>query len=147
MVSENRKLARSVEALRKERLEAGLDPLIAAAGLAAGARLVSGRLPDTDMDTLRTLGASLRVRMGDNAVGLLGTVDPSGGKAYLVAAISDDLVRKGLKAGKLVGDLARRMGGGGGGRAELATAGGKDPERLDAVLGAAGEVLEHMLAG
>ena len=147
LVSENRKLARAMEALRRERLEASLEPLIAAAGLAAGARLVSGRLPDTDMETLRTLGASLRVRMGDNAVGLLGTVDPSGGKAYLVAAVSDDLVRKGLKAGKLVGDLARRMGGGGGGRAELATAGGKDPEGLDAVLDAAGDVLAQMLAG
>ncbi len=147
LVSENRKLAKAMDALQRERLEAHLDPLVSRAILAAGVRLVSGRLPEMDMETLRTLGTSLRRRMGENAVGLLGAADPSGDKAYLVAAISDDLVRSGLKAGRLVGDLARRMGGGGGGRPELATAGGKEPERLDAVLDAAGEVLGNMLAG
>ncbi len=145
LVSENRRLGKQMEILRRERLADGLAAIIAGAQPAGGARLVAGRVPDTDMETLRMLCTTLRSRMGDNAVGLLGTVDPAGEKAYLVAAVSDDLVRRGLKAGKLVGALARRMNGGGGGRAELATAGGKQPENLDSVLEAAGQVVGEML--
>jgi len=80
------------------------------------------------------------------ALAVLGGVDPEGDKAYLVAAVSDDLLAgTRVRAGALVGALARIVGGGGGGKPALATAGGRNPERLDDALKAAGEVLESML--
>ena len=64
----------------------------------------------------------------------------------IVATVSDDLVQKrGVQAGTLVAQLARRVGGGGGGRPTLATAGGRQPENLDAALVEAAEVLGEML--
>ncbi len=58
-----------------------------------------------------------------------------GEKAYVVATVADDLVDDGaLRAGDLVGTLGDRLGGGGGGRPSLASAGGRDPEALDTVL-------------
>jgi alanyl-tRNA synthetase len=70
------------------------------------------------------------------------------GKVALVAAVSDDVVKKGtIKAGDLVGRIARIAGGGGGGKPHLATAGGKDPAKLEAALAAAPTVLAEILGG
>jgi alanyl-tRNA synthetase len=57
-----------------------------------------------------------------------------GGKPILIAAVTDDLVERGLHAGKLVGSVAKIVGGGGGGRPTLAQAGGKDPSKLSEAL-------------
>ena len=145
LLDQHKRLEKELERLRKKSLAAGLDAMIGQAQTVGAARLVTGRLDDTDMETLRALGQTLRDRLGEGAVGVLGTADPGGGKVYLVATVSDDLVQGGVQAGKLVGQLARRVGGGGGGRPTLATAGGKQPEHLDEALAAAGDVLAEML--
>ena len=145
LLETNRSLQKEVERLHRERLATTLDRLIRDARTEGDVRLVAGSVEGADMDALRALGQTLRERMGDSSVSVLGTADASSGKAYLVAAVSDDLVRKNLHAGKFVGMLARRIGGGGGGHPELATAGGRQPEKLDEALGAAREVLRDML--
>jgi alanyl-tRNA synthetase len=62
---------------------------------------------------------------------VLGAVDASGDKALLVAVVTDDLIAgSSIKAGEVVSHLARIVGGGGGGRPEMATAGGKNPDKL-----------------
>ena len=147
LIEQNKHLEKELEQARRQQLAAGLDALIDQAREVGPARLVSGRIADTDMDTLRALGQTLRDRLGSGAVGVLGTVDPEGEKVYLVATVSDDLVQeRNLQAGALVGQLARRVGGGGGGRPTLATAGGRQPEHLDATLAAAAEMLGDLLA-
>ena len=146
LIEQNRRLERELDQLRQQSLAAGLDAMIDQARPVGPVRLVTGRIANTDMDTLRTLGQTLRDRLGENAVGVLGTVDPEGAKVYLVATVSDDLVQQSdVKAGALVGQLAKRVGGGGGGRPTLATAGGRQPENLDATLVEAAEVLGAML--
>ena len=146
LVARYRQLEKALEEARQARLVAGLDAMIAQARPVGPARLVTGRVAQADMTALRTLGETLRQRLGEGSVGVLGTVDPDGEKVYLVATVSDDLIQAHqLQAGKLVGALARQVGGGGGGRATLATAGGRDPERLDEALAAAGTVLAEML--
>ena len=144
LVSENKRMQKEINQLRQATLAASLDAMIGRAEHVGAVRLVAGRLEDTDMDTLRVIGQQLRDRLGSASVGVLGTA--FAGKAYLVATVSDDLVDKGLKAGRLVGLLAGRIGGGGGGRAELATAGGRRPEKLAEALGAASALLGGMLA-
>jgi alanyl-tRNA synthetase len=69
---------------------------------------------------------------------------PEDGKVAIVVAVSDAAVKKGLKAGAVAGSLAKLCGGGGGGRPNLATAGGKDPAGLPAALEAAQEQLMQL---
>ena len=136
-VLEARKLLeREVEALRLQNLEGNLDRFIAEAVSLGNARLAVGQVPAVDMNALRDLGQMLRDRLGEGGIGVLGTVDPEGEKVYLVAVVTDDLIEQGVQAGKLVGALAKRVGGGGGGRPNLATAGGKKPEKLGEALDA-----------
>ena len=84
----------------------------------------------------------MRDKLG-SGVGLLAAVID--GKVSLVCVVSDDLIgTHGLKAGTIVGELAKRMGGGGGGKAHLATAGAKDVARLDEILQSAGDIIFGM---
>ena len=68
----------------------------------------------------------------DSGVAVLGTVIDD--KPALIAAVTDDLVQKGLKAGDLIKEVSAVVGGSGGGRPNLAQAGGNDPEKLDEAL-------------
>ena len=146
LLSNNKRLEKELSQHRMSQLEGNLDQFIHSARDVQGMRLITGRVENLDMEALRTLGQTLRDRANENAVSVLGTVDPDGGKAYLVATVSDDLVKQGtLKAGAIVGQLAKKVGGGGGGKPTLATAGGKKPEHLDDALAAADQVLEGML--
>jgi alanyl-tRNA synthetase len=73
----------------------------------------------------------------------LGTV--LGGRPALVAAVTSDLVERGVDAGKLVREMARIVGGGGGGKPTMAQAGGRDPSRLKEALSQAPRMLEEMI--
>ncbi|HEX8298135.1 MAG TPA: alanine--tRNA ligase-related protein, partial [Rubricoccaceae bacterium] len=132
---EARTLAKEVAAARSLQAAAGLDATLAAATDVDGLRLVVARLDGTGADTLRDLAEQARTRLGDvPGVAVFAAVD--GGKVALAASATDAAVALGVQAGKLIGALAKRVGGGGGGRPTLATAGGKDPEALDAALSA-----------
>jgi len=121
--------------------------LIDGAQAVSGIKLITGRVDGADGNALQTLVSDLRDQVGDGHVCLLGSADMDAGKVMLCAAVSDDLISgKGLQAGKLIGQVARIVGGGGGGRPQLATAGGKQPEKLDEALLAAPRILSDMLA-
>jgi alanyl-tRNA synthetase len=141
---EQKALQKELDALRAQQAAAGLDTLLADAEDVDGVRVATGRVPGADMDVLRDLAETARGRLaaagGGGGVAVFGAADDEAGKAYLAAAVTDDLVGR-VPAGKLVGSLAKRVGGGGGGRPHLATAGGKEPAGLDdALAAAAGEV-------
>ena len=146
LIDETRSLQRQLDELRAAGLEAGLDDIIAGATDVDGVRVASGRIPPASMDDLRTLGETLQSRMGEAAVGVLGTVDPEGEKVYLVATVSADVIKRGVQAGNLVGALAKRVGGGGGGRPNLATAGGRRPENLDEALRSVADSIRELLS-
>ncbi|MEZ4696125.1 MAG: alanine--tRNA ligase [Rhodothermales bacterium] len=141
VLDERKTLAREVEGLKVRLQAAALDDLISAARVRDGIRILAEKVAPCSMETLRSLGQEMRERMGSSSLGVLGTVDPDGEKVYLVASVSDDLVKDGIKAGEIVSRLARIVGGGGGGRPELATAGGKTPEKIDEALAAVDEIL------
>ena len=111
-------------------------------------RVATGEIPGADMDTLRDLAETARNRMtatGGGGVAVFGSADAEEGKAYLAASVTDDVIAQGVQAGKLVGALAKTVGGGGGGRPTLATAGGKNPDGLADALGAAADQVRAML--
>ncbi len=95
-----------------------------------GVKVVAKRI-DTDMNNLRSIVDDLKAQLGSVIV-VLGS--GSDGKVQLAAGITDDLVKEGYHAGKLIKELASRCGGGGGGRPDMAQAGGKNPEKLDEAL-------------
>ncbi len=146
VLAEVKALEKEIAALKQAEAASGLDSLIDQAEDVDGVRLVTGDLGAADMDTLREAATQFRDTLGPCAVAVLGAADPEGGKVYLSASVSDDLVGRGVQAGTLVGVLAKRVGGGGGGRPTLATAGGRQPENLPDALGAAAGALREMLA-
>jgi alanyl-tRNA synthetase len=86
----------------------------------------------------------LRQKAG-SAVVVIGWSEDS--KVQLIAAVTEDLVKKGLHAGKLVGQLAKEVGGGGGGKPTMAQAGGKDPAKLADALELAKKLVSQQLSG
>jgi alanyl-tRNA synthetase len=88
-------------------------------------------IPDANEETLRLMADRFRQRY-PTGVAVLASIQKD--RPLLIAAVTEDLVRRGLHAGKLIKDVANIVGGGGGGRPTLAQAGGKDPEKLDQAL-------------
>jgi alanyl-tRNA synthetase len=135
------RLSREVLSLKKElgkklvdHAASGLDAILGKAVTSGGIRVVADRVDAPDMEALKSLGDRLRERLG-SGVGVLGTV--IGDKVAFVCVVTDDIVSgKKLSAGRIVGAVAKIAGGGGGGRDHLATAGGKDPAKLDEALAA-----------
>ena len=111
---------------------------------AGGVPLLSARVEAADGDALRRQLDALRERIPSGVI-VLGTV--ADGAPRLVIGVSDDLVARGIRAGDLVRQLAPGIGGGGGGRPQLAEAGGKDAAGLDGALAAAAELVVGMGKG
>lgn len=94
--------------------------------------LLARILEDADLDTLRLVADRFRQQVPQRGVAVLATV--INGSPRLVAAVTEDLIKEGLKAGDLIKVAAKEIGGGGGGRPALAEAGGKDPDKLQDAL-------------
>ena len=107
-----------------------------------GVKLLSAKLDNVDMGSLRDLGDSLKDKIGDGVVALLSTVD---GKVNIVVMATDSAVKAGAHAGNLIKAVAPIVGGGGGGRPNMAQAGGKNPAGIDDALAAVKAELEKML--
>ncbi|GIO13616.1 alanine--tRNA ligase [Cohnella xylanilytica] len=129
--AELRQAQRDNESLQGKlsRLEAA--DLVAQAKTVGGVTLLAAQVNAGSMDALRGVADELKLKLG-SAVLALGAVD--GDKVQLVVAVTPDLTAKGLHAGKLIKELAAVCGGGGGGKPELAQAGGKDPAKLPEAL-------------
>ncbi|MBN1668182.1 MAG: alanine--tRNA ligase, partial [Anaerolineales bacterium] len=93
---------------------------------------LTATLSDSDADTLRLMTDQFRKRYPSGVV-VLASVSKDG-RPTLIAAVTDDLVKRGLNAGELIKHVAAPLGGGGGGRPNLAQAGGKDATKLPEAL-------------
>lgn len=136
-------LNKEIEAL-KGKLAAGevknlLDQLAEVGGVPFLAKQIDG----VDMDGLRTIAEDLKNRL-ESGVIVLGSAGDD--KVNFVVAVTKDLVGRGLQAGKIVKEVAAITGGGGGGRPELAQAGGKDVSKLGEAIEKSKEILVGMLA-
>ncbi|MBE3589143.1 MAG: alanine--tRNA ligase [Thermoanaerobacteraceae bacterium] len=144
LVREHRELEREAEGLRARLARFEVQSLLEKVRELDGAKFLAARTTAPDMDSLRAMVDLLRDRLG-SAVILLAS--PAGERVNLVAAVTGDLVRRGLHAGKLVKEIAPIVGGGGGGRPDMASAGGKDPSRLQEALDRAYTVALGQLKG
>ena len=108
-----------------------------------GVAVAVGRVEVESAAALRSAGDELRRRL-DEAVIVLGAVAEE--RPLFVAMVTPGLVERGLHAGKLIGGIARIAGGGGGGKPEMAQAGGRDAAQLDAALDAVADAVRAQLA-
>ncbi|HID97299.1 MAG TPA: alanine--tRNA ligase [Thermodesulfobacteriaceae bacterium] len=129
---------RTLQDLERERAVSSLDELVSSTRQVDGIRVLSARVDVEDPAALRGLGDRLRDRIGSGVV-VLGA--ESRGKALLLALVTRDLAGR-VHAGKLISEIAKRVGGGGGGRSDMAQAGGSRPENLSEALESVYRLLE-----
>jgi alanyl-tRNA synthetase len=132
-----RELERALEALQRKQAAATSSELAQGARDVRGVKVVSARHHTGDPEALRELADKLRDQIRSGIVVLGGEKD---GKANLLVAVTSDLSKK-YRAGDLVKELSKTLGGRGGGKPELAQAGGGDPAQLDAALARAYELV------
>jgi len=142
------KLSNTVKQLEKELSEQKrqgalnqLDDLFAKVQTVKGVKLIAGEVTNVDREGLRQLVDSLRQKLGSGVVAL---GMPEDGKVALIAGVTKDLTSK-VHAGKLIQALAKQVGGSGGGRPDLAEAGGKDTSALKNALASVPSLLEPLL--
>ncbi len=139
-----RELERHVRELSTDSARNWIDDLIGAAVDAGGVSVAAGRVACPDIDTLRAMGDTVRERLAGAAVGILfASFDE---RPVCIVVVTDAAISgHGLHAGRLARDVAAFIGGGGGGKAHMAQAGGKDASRIDeAVEQAPGVVGKHL---
>ena len=106
-------------------------------------KVLTAHVRDADANTLRQLTDQFRSRNPNAGVIVLGTVQND--KPIMIAAVTEDLVNKGIKAGDLVKYVAQQVGGGGGGKPTIAQAGGRDASKLDKALASVPDWLHKFL--
>jgi alanyl-tRNA synthetase len=128
--AEQREQQREIEALRRKLASGGGRDLAAEARDVGGVRVLATRADVADAKALREVADQLRDKLGSCVIVLAGV---EGDKIVLVAMVTPDLTGK-YNAGKIVGEVAKAVGGKGGGRADMAQGGGSEPQHLDAAL-------------
>ena len=126
---------KQLEALKQELALAKSDQLLSQAELVGEFKILVANMGEVDPESLKTAAERLQQKLGEGAVVLASTPEPD--KVSIVAAFSKGVNAKGLQAGKFIGGIAKICGGGGGGRPNLAQAGGRDPSKLAEALDAA----------
>ncbi|UWV47655.1 alanine--tRNA ligase [Acetivibrio thermocellus] len=144
LLNEIKAAQKEIEQLRSKLVSSSLDDVLAKAVEINGVKVVTARFDQFDMEALRNTGDTIRNKLGSGVV-VLGT--GFGGKVSLVVMATKDVVAKGIHAGNIVKESAKVAGGGGGGRPDMAQAGGKDVSKIDEALKQAVKVIESQLAG
>ena len=133
--SENEKLKAK---LANESVGDALDNVVEVKGV----KLLATKVADVDMNGLRNLGDQLKEKMGGGVVVIVSTTND---KANVIVMADDDAISKGAHAGNMIKEIAKCVGGGGGGRPNMAQAGGKNPAGADMAIEKAKEILESQL--
>ena len=139
---ELKRLRRELEEARMKSAAGALDDALSRAVEVKGIRLVTLRADSLERGQLRTLVDNLKQKLGEGVV-VLASAQPEG-KVALIAGVTGGLTKR-VQAGRLVGAVAKLVGGSGGGKPEIAEAGGKDQGQIDAALNAAAGIVGGLL--
>ena len=107
-----------------------------------GVNVIAVKLEDAGMEMLRQMGDTVKEK-APNMVAVLSSV--TGDKVNLLCVAGPEAVKKGAHAGRIIKEVAAMCGGGGGGRPDSATAGGKDPSKLEGALEAVNNIVEALI--
>lgn len=142
ILAENRALNRSLEQAQRKLARSEFDSLLAQVQQVSGVNLLAAQVNVPGADELREMADWFRDKVESGAA-VLATVNE--GKVILIVTVSDDLIGRGLKAGDLAREVAKMVGGGGGGRPNMAQAGGNDPAKLPEALAAVPGLVRKVL--
>ncbi|MEY4088273.1 MAG: hypothetical protein RJB55_544, partial [Verrucomicrobiota bacterium] len=131
VLAHQKELERQLRSFQQKALAGQADELAAAAVTRDGLKFVSAIVNVPDQEALRSLGSQVLAKLGEGVVRLGAAL---GDKASLVAFCSPAAIKAGHQAGKIIGELAVKVGGKGGGKPDFAMGGGKDPAKLDEAL-------------
>ncbi|TVQ02876.1 MAG: alanine--tRNA ligase [Balneolaceae bacterium] len=139
LIDKNRSLEKELSKIQQQQSAGELDRILMNGKDIGGVKLFSANIEEGTMDSLKKMGYDALQKVKGNSVFVLASSDYEADKVYIMAAVTDDLISKGLKAGDLVSVLGRTVGGGGGGQPNLATAGGRFPDKIEEAFKAASE--------
>ncbi len=143
MQAEIKQLNSENESLKAKAAQSSLGDVMDQVKEVKGVKLLSTSVAGVDMNGLRDLGDQLKEKLGEGVVVLLSEQD---GKVNMIAMATDGAVKSGAHAGNLIKGIAALVGGGGGGRPNMAQAGGKNPAGIPNAIAEAAKVLEGQLA-
>ncbi len=142
MMAEIKALQSENESLKSKAAKEALGDVMNQVAEVKGVKLLAASVDGVDMNGLRDLGDKLKAKLGEGVVVLASSMD---GKVNLVAMATDEAMAKGAHAGNLIKGIAGLVGGGGGGRPNMAQAGGKNPEGIQQAIEQSKAVLEGQL--
>lgn len=143
LVAENKNLRGEAESLKSRLAQDAMGDVADQVQEIKGTRLLAAQIDGVDMNGLRELGDQLKEKLGEGVVVL---ASESSGRVNLMATATEEVISKGAHAGNLIKAIAGMVGGGGGGRPNMAQAGGKNPAGIKEALKKAAEVLEGQLS-
>ncbi|MBI4338539.1 MAG: alanine--tRNA ligase, partial [Chloroflexi bacterium] len=144
LLAENARLRKEAQAHDRASSLAEAQALLGKATMVNGVKVVSGRASVSSAEALREVGDWLRDKLGSGVVSIGAVI---GERPAILVMATKDAVARGAHAGDMVREAAKAMGGGGGGRPEMAQGGGRDAARLDDALRAAQETLQAQVKG
>ncbi|WMC94538.1 alanine--tRNA ligase [Kineothrix sp. MB12-C1] len=139
LMAEVKALQSENESLKSKAAKEALGDVMDKVQEVEGVKLLAAKLAGVDMNGLRDLGDQLKAKLGEGVIVLIAE---EAGKVNLVVMATDEAIEKGAHAGNLIKGIASLVGGGGGGRPNMAQAGGKNPQGIDAAIQEAAKVLE-----
>ena len=142
LLTEYRALQKEMEKLQRQAAKGQFDNLLAQVRQVNGVNVLAARVDVPNADALREMADWFRDKVGSGTA-VFGTVVND--KPLIVATVTEDLIKRGVKAGDLVREVAKMVGGGGGGRPNMAQAGGHDASKLAAALDAVAGLVEKAL--
>ena len=142
MNDEIRKLQHENAALQDKLAKASMGDITDKVKEIMGTKLLAAEVPEMDMNSLRNLSDELKAKVGEGVIVL---ASKQGGKVNLIVSATDAALKAGAHAGNLIREIAPKVGGGGGGRPNMAQAGGKNPAGIADAMAEAEKVLARML--
>ncbi|WP_027294693.1 alanine--tRNA ligase [Robinsoniella sp. KNHs210] len=142
MTAEAKAMQSEIDSLKSKLAKDALGDVMDQVVEVKGIKLLAAKLADVDMNGLRDLGDQLKEKLGEGVIVLTSVTD---GKVSLLAMATDQACKQGAHAGNLIKGIAALVGGGGGGRSNMAQAGGKNPAGVDDAIAKVREVLESQI--
>ena len=142
LLAENKALHGELESMKSKAAKDALGDVMNQVTEVKGVKLLAAKVSGVDMNGLRDLGDQLKEKLGEGVILLASDLE---GKVNLVAMATEDAMKKGAHAGNLIKGIAGLVGGGGGGRPNMAQAGGKNPGGIEAAIAEAAKVLDGQI--
>ncbi len=133
---------RQIEKMKSKMASSIADDILKDKKQVEDVSFITYKVNNMDMNALRNLGDEIKNRLGEGVIVLASEMD---GKIFFVTMVTETLIKRGVHAGNIIREVAKVTGGSGGGRPDMAQAGGKDVEKIDAALEIVSDTIRDQL--